>query len=192
MCCLRLFLFPLTIRENSQLAQLDFYSPGWLLLKLERGFNDNNSRESVFVSDFPPSVSELLDEFNEIPDWDERYEYLIELGRELPPIDAQHQTKENLVHGCMSTVWLVSSVDPEDRLIEITADSDSLIVKGLIVVLLSLYQRNTAEEVLKADERSLFKQLGLDMHLSPNRRNGLFSMVGRIKQLATESLAGRD
>lgn len=140
------------------------------------------------VSEFPPSVDELIEEFDDMLDWDERYEYLVELGRELPEIDEQYKQKENLVHGCMSTVWLIARAKQtgENRQLEITADSDSLIVKGLIVVLLSHYSGKSPADVVTSDEKVLFSKLGLDQHLSPNRRNGLFSMVGRIKQLATE------
>jgi len=123
-----------------------------------------------------------------MPDWDERWEYIIELGRELPDLDQQFKSTANLVHGCMSTVWLVTRAktsEETDRL-EILADSDSLIVKGLIVILLSLYKEKTLVEVMRCDEKSFLAKLGLDQHLSPNRRNGLFSMVSRIKELATE------
>ena len=134
---------------------------------------------------FPPSIAELTEDFHEMPDWDERYEYLVELGRELPVLDAQFQTAENKVDGCMSTVWMVThrAADNHDR-IEIQADSDSLIVKGLIVVLLSLFSSKTAEQILHTDPEATFAELGLNQHLSPNRRNGLYSMVKRLKQLA--------
>ncbi len=132
-----------------------------------------------------------------MPEWDERWDYIIELGRELPPLDPKFQTSENIVQGCMSTVWLDlveqpthdSSLPPS---VTIFADSDSLIVKGLIVILLSLYQGMSPQQIIACDEKSLFKELGLDLHLSPNRRNGLFAMVQRVKQLATQLLQSQN
>ncbi len=129
-----------------------------------------------------------------MPDWDDRWEYIIELGRELPALDPTHCTSENLVHGCMSTVWLVVMGNHEEGskskgTVAILADSDSLIVKGLIVVLLGFYEGKSPAEIIQSDERALFTALGLDQHLSPNRRNGLFAMVQKIKQLTTECLA---
>ena len=143
------------------------------------------------MTPFPPKVEELLDEFQELQDWDERYDYIIDLGRELPPLPPDLQTEQNIVPGCMSTVWLVTEPIPDapERL-HIRADSDSIIVKGLIVILLAHYDGRTAEEVLQTDASELFQQFGLDQHLSPQRRNGLFAMVKRLKQQATERLGG--
>lgn len=137
----------------------------------------------------PPTVDELLEEFQEMEDWDERFDYLIELGRELPELSAEHQTEANLVKGCMSTVWLVTqSPESEPEIIHIVADSDSLIVKGLIVVLMSYYSGRSAKAILDQDAKELFTQLGLSSHLSPQRRNGLFSMVKRLRELAASKL----
>ncbi len=139
---------------------------------------------------FPPSVDQLIDEFEELEDWDERYDLIIDLGRELPQLSAEDQTEENLVQGCMSTVWLVTHlVDPENQIVEIRADSDSIIVKGLIVILLAHYTGKSATEILESDAIALFDKLGLNQHLSPQRRNGLFSMVKRLKQRAAEYCA---
>ena len=139
---------------------------------------------------FPPPLTDLLQEFAEFPDWDERYAFIVELGRQLPPLDPALQTAENRVHGCMSTVWMVArtSHNGEPHL-EIIADSDSLIIKGLIVLLLSLFSGRALNDVFKVDVDGVFQQLGLAQHLSPNRRNGLFSMVKRIKTLALEQMA---
>ena len=99
-------------------------------------------------TDFPPNLNELYETFDDLEDWDERYEYILELGRELPPLDDQLRTDENKVHGCMSTVWMVinqaAEPDSQPQRIEIQADSDSQIVKGLIVILLTLFLRPTA------------------------------------------------
>ncbi len=134
---------------------------------------------------FPPTVEELVEEFEDMEDWDERYDFIIDLGRELPELKQEYQAEENIVHGCMSTVWLVTDVIGEDqKRIQILADSDSIIVKGLIVIMLAFYNDRTPKEIVEDDVSTLFEKLGLNQHLSPQRRNGLFSMVKRLKQLA--------
>ena len=139
------------------------------------------------MANFPPTVEELIDEFQELEDWDERYDLIIDFGRELPALPEELQTEENIVQGCMSLVWLKTEVtDPENKVIEIKADSDSIIVKGLIVILLAHYNGKTAEQILNSDAIELFEKLGLNQHLSPQRRNGLYSMVKRLKQLAEQ------
>ena len=146
-------------------------------------------------STFPPEQSELLETFDELEDWEERYGFLLDLGRELPELSPDHQIEANKVHGCMSMVWLAmdpvpNSVSQADQPITIHADSDSLIVKGLIVILLSLYQGKTPPEAIAIDPAEFFSTLGLNQHLSPNRRNGLYSMVGRIRELCVQLAAG--
>ncbi len=138
------------------------------------------------MTEFPPTVEELLETFEDLPEWDERYDFIIDLGRELPESDEELQAPENIVEGCMSTVWLsmkLSSDSPSAPL-EIRADSDSLIVKGLIVVLLAFYAGKSAAEIRDSNVGDYLKQLGLDQHLSPQRRNGLFSMIKRINAVA--------
>lgn len=142
------------------------------------------------MPNFPPTVDELIEEFNELEDWEERYDLIIDLGRELPALSADQQVEENIVKGCMSTVWMVTNVsDDEQKTIEIHADSDSIIVKGLIVILMAHYSGRGANEILSSDAESLFDQLGLNQHLSPQRRNGLYSMVKRLKQQAAQYAA---
>ena len=138
--------------------------------------------------DFPPTTEELLETFDDLPDWDERYDFLIDLGRELPKLDEKYCLPENKVDGCLSTVWLVTQ--NENGHMQILADSDSIIVKGLIVVLLSLYHDRDPTAVIETDPQEFFKKLGLEQHLSHGRRNGLYSMVERIRQLAVEAIAG--
>ena len=133
------------------------------------------------MSQFPPTVDELLEE---------RYDFIVDLGRELPPFPPEHQIEQNVVSGCMSTVWLIVEPDGQDpKRLRVRADSDSIIVKGLIVILLACFDRKTPEEILQADAQEAFAKFGLDQHLSPQRRNGLFSMVKRLKQLAAEAVA---
>jgi cysteine desulfuration protein SufE len=137
---------------------------------------------------FPPTTDELIETFDELENWDERYDYLIDLGKEMPTHDVELYEDQNKVSGCMSTVWLTLAVDPATERVLIKADSDSLIVKGLIVVLLSAMDAKTAQQILETEFESLFNKLGLDQHLSANRRNGLFAMVKRVRQLAAEHL----
>jgi len=143
--------------------------------------------------EFPPPVSELVETFDELEDWEDRYGFILDLGRELPTLDKSLQQEENKVHGCMSTVWLVVGAVPgnngDEPKIEIQADSDSLIVKGLIVLLLSMYNGKTPGQAIQLDPKELFGQLGLNQHLSPNRRNGLYSAVGRIRELCVQLAA---
>lgn len=140
------------------------------------------------MPDFPPSTNELLETFEDLPDWDERYDFIIDLGRELPDFPVEFQTKENLVEGCMSTVWLVVKISQANQPAAIQADSDSLIVKGLVVVMLAYYSKLPAKEIVTADVSDFLKQLGLDQHLSPQRRNGLFAMVKRLKLEVAQKL----
>lgn len=137
------------------------------------------------MSDFPPSTEELIETFEDLQDWDERYDFMIDLGRELPKLPVELQTDENIVEGCMSTVWLVTALPGGvDQPMAIQADSDSIIVKGLIVILLAFYSRQTSAQIVDSNVGEFLKQLGLDQHLSPQRRNGLFSMIKRLKGLA--------
>ena len=144
--------------------------------------------------EFPPTTTELLETFSDLEDWQDRYEYLLDLGRELPRLDPEYQTDDHKVHGCMSTVWLVINPqmpdDSANQPITIQADSDSMIVRGLIVILLALYQGKTPESAIGVDPSELFSALGLNQHLSPNRRNGLYSMVGRVRELCVQLAAG--
>ncbi len=140
------------------------------------------------MTDFPPTTDELLETFEDLPEWDERYDFIIDLGRELPAPTPELQAEENIVDGCMSTVWMTAKAgETADAPFEIKADSDSIIVKGLIVVLLSFYHGKTAQEIVESDVSEYLTSLGLNQHLSPQRRNGLFSMIKRLKLLAAGS-----
>jgi cysteine desulfuration protein SufE len=136
-----------------------------------------------------PSLEEIVEAFNDLPDFDERVDYIIDLGRDLPPPSAALHQDEHLVSGCMSTVWMRMTMDRSDEPVEIEADSDSQIIKGLLVILLAFYQGKSTTEIIASDVGSFLKSLELDQHLSPQRRNGLFAMVKRINALA---LAARD
>ena len=130
------------------------------------------------------ALQELIDTFDLLGDWEERYRYLIELGRKLPVMpDAEH-SEANKVRGCMSQVWLAGEVDADSRL-HLRGDSDAHIVKGLIALILALTDGRSAQQVLDTDIKAAFAQLGLESHLSMNRRNGFYAMVERIRQMAT-------
>ncbi|MBL8711542.1 MAG: SufE family protein [Alphaproteobacteria bacterium] len=126
------------------------------------------------------SIEDLVDNFDALDDWEDRYKYLIGLGNELPPMDDSLKTEHSKVRGCMSQVWLVMGWDGQGRL-TLLADSDAQIVKGLIAVLVAIFGGRTKAEIQALDVDATFAQLGLDQHLSPNRRNGFFSMVETVK-----------
>ena len=130
-------------------------------------------------------IEEIADTFELLGEWEERYRYLIELGRDLPPMPDEEHDEAHRVRGCMSQVWLAHSVtDDVPARLEFRGDSDAHIVKGLIALLFSLTSGKTAQEILDLDLADAFARLGLEQHISMNRRNGFYSMVERIKQMA--------
>lgn len=129
---------------------------------------------------------EIIDEFAIYDDWMEKYEYIIELGKELPLIDPEKKTDDRLIEGCQSRVWLDASIE-NDKL-HLTADSDAIITKGIIGLLIRVLDNETPEDIVKSDLHFI-SDIGLQEHLSPTRANGLLSMVKKIKLLALSSLA---
>jgi len=129
-------------------------------------------------------LPELLDNFELLDDWMERYRYIIELGKRLPELPESQRTAENKVLGCQSQVWLVVAESDDPERIVFAADSDAYIVRGLVAILLVMFSGKTRDEIRALDPRPTFAELGLDQHLSQGRSNGLLSMVGRIKALA--------
>ncbi|MGH8482518.1 MAG: SufE family protein [Nevskiaceae bacterium] len=136
------------------------------------------------------NVDELVESFAALGEWEERYRYLIELGRKLPPLPEAERTEPNKVRGCMSQVWLASTLQsgPPPRL-QLRGDSDAHIVKGLIALLFKLYAGRAPREMLALDARSVFERLGLENHITMNRRNGFYAMVERIRVLAESAAA---
>ncbi|MEX0715981.1 MAG: SufE family protein [Planctomycetaceae bacterium] len=135
------------------------------------------------------TIEDLIEEFEHLADWEERCDFLIDLGFELPEFPPEEKTEANRVHGCQSLVWLVAEVKPGDPpVIEIRADSDAMIVKGLIAVLLTLFSGKTPGEILETDAEAVFARLGLDRHLSTTRRNGLYGMMQRVREIASANL----
>ena len=124
---------------------------------------------------------EIIDEFSMFEDWMERYEYLIEIGKSLPIIKDTYKLDENLIIGCQSKVWLHSEV--EDNKIQFTADSDAILTKGLVAILLRVFTNQTPKEILESD-LYFIDEIGLKEHLSPTRANGLVSMIKQIKSYA--------
>lgn len=125
-------------------------------------------------------LSELVENFALFDDWEERYRYLIDLGRSLPAMPDEKKTDEALVKGCTSRVWMHVTKQENGRF-HFEVDSDAHIVRGLVALLLSAYQGKTAQEIAAIDIASAFSEIGLDQHLSPNRRNGFFAMVEKVK-----------
>ncbi len=130
------------------------------------------------------SIDELAENFALFDNWEERYGYLIELGKDLEPMEDALKTDHTFVRGCTSRVWMVAQKGESGGRYHFIADSDAHIVRGLIALLLSAYQDKTTEEIAAVDIEKIFNEIGLSEHLSPNRRNGFFAMVERIKALA--------
>lgn len=133
---------------------------------------------------------EIVADFSVYEDWMDKYTYLIELGNELEPIDAAYKTDQNLIRGCQSRVWLQQRF--EDGLIHFEAESDALIVKGLVALLLKVFSGRTPMEIIES-EPWFIDSIGLRQHLSPTRSNGLMAMVKQIKlyALAYREISGR-
>ena len=130
-------------------------------------------------------MQSIIDDFAVIDDWDERYRYIIELGRKMAPLPEGARTDAVKVRGCASQVWLISR--PEAGKLSFIGDSDAHIVRGLIAILLELYNGRTPQEILDVDAKQILHTLGLDTHLSQQRSNGLFAMVERIRADARAS-----
>lgn len=126
---------------------------------------------------------EIISEFADFDDWMDRYAYIIELGNDVPPLDQQHKTPDNIIEGCQSRVWLVATYN--DGVIHFEADSDAIIVKGIISLLMRVLSDHTPQEILDS-ELYFVDRIGLSEHLSPTRSNGLVSM---IKQMRVYALA---
>jgi cysteine desulfuration protein SufE len=137
-------------------------------------------------------IDEIIENFELLEEWDDRYRYLIELGRALPPLPEAARNDANKVQGCASQVWLATSIKSNGEagpMLTFVGDSDAHIVRGLIAVLFELYSGKGAREILSADAIKLFERLGLREHLTPQRSNGFRSMVERIRRDANAALA---
>jgi cysteine desulfuration protein SufE len=128
------------------------------------------------------NLATIRDTFSLLDDWEDRYRYIIELGRDLPALPDADKTPANYVHGCQSQVWIVA--DARDARLKFRLDSDALIVRGLIAILLAAFDDKTPAEILAFDIDALFDELDLKRHLSPTRGNGLVALVRRIQEIA--------
>ena len=139
------------------------------------------------------TIDQILSDFEILDSWDDRYRYIIELGRKLAPLPDVARSEANKVQGCASQVWFVSNAHPAKNgggpVLEFLGDSDAHIVKGLIAILFSLYSGQAAKKILDTDAVALFERLGLREHLTPQRSNGFRSMVDGIKTDAQAALA---
>jgi cysteine desulfuration protein SufE len=131
------------------------------------------------------SIENIRSDFALLDDWEDRYRYLIELGRELAPLPENLRNEANKVRGCASQVWLASATGRNGPdappVLHFQGDSDAHIVRGLITVLFALFEGKTADDILRTDAQAVFAELGLKEHLTPQRSNGFFSMVERIR-----------
>ncbi len=138
------------------------------------------------------AIDDIVENFELLDQWDDRYRYVIELGRTLPPIAEEAHTEANKVRGCASQVWLLTHVESDGDVgptLTFEGDSDAHIVRGLIAILFALYSGKRAKEILEIDPEAIFKRLGLRENLTPQRSNGLRAMVERIRAEAKAALA---
>ncbi|MBZ9777567.1 SufE family protein [Psychroflexus sp. CAK8W] len=133
------------------------------------------------MSSIQERQEEIIEEFSMFEDWMQRYEYMIELGKSLPLIDEKHKIEENIIKGCQSKVWVYAEMD--DDQVNYTADSDAIITKGIIAILIRVFSGQKPEDVMNADT-SFIDEIGLKEHLSPTRANGLVSMIKQMKMYA--------
>ncbi len=131
-------------------------------------------------------TEELIENFEFLGDWEERYRYIIELGKKLAPLEENERVEGNIVRGCQSQVWLVRDENEANKL-RFRADSDAFIVKGLLALVLAAYDNRPSSDILAFDAKDFFHRLGLDQHLSPSRANGLHSIVQKIRAIANEA-----
>ena len=145
------------------------------------------------ASPYPAPITRLIDDFELLDDWEDRYRYVIELGRTLPPLPEAERTEANKVRGCASQVWLATHVSDAGGTprMAFAGDSDALIVKGLVAIVIALFDGRSPAEVRDTDAEALFSRLDLRAHLTSQRSNGLRALVDRIKADAGAALDNR-
>ena len=155
----------------------------------------HNSKEVEQMDQVPaagmPAIDDIVDNFSLLDEWDDRYRYVIELGRGMSPLPEIHRCDANKVQGCASQVWLDTTVRPNSAggpVLTFAGDSDAHIVRGLIAILFAVYSDKTAKHILATDAVKLFEEMGLREHLTPQRSNGFRSMVERIRSDARAAL----
>ncbi|MEM7068245.1 MAG: SufE family protein [Pseudomonadota bacterium] len=136
------------------------------------------------------NIEEIIENFEFLDDWDDRYKYLIELGAQLEALPEEFRTRENKVQGCVSQVWVGSSKsDDTDPILSFSGASDAHIVNGLIAITFAIFSGKTSSEILALDEKAIFNRINLSEHITPQRSNGLKSLVERIKRDAVTALS---
>ncbi|NTS30211.1 SufE family protein [Phyllobacterium sp. BT25] len=136
------------------------------------------------------TIDDIIADFDFLDDWEDRYRYVIDLGRDLKPYPDSARDSAHKVRGCVSQVWLKSSLNGDvDPVIDFLGDSDAHIVRGLVAIMMVLYSGKRASEIMAIDPDAILKKLGLDEHLTPQRSNGLRAMIGRIRSEAQAALA---
>ena len=143
------------------------------------------------TSSLPASIDDIVENFSLLDEWDDRYRYVIELGRKLAPLADVQRIDANKVPGCVSQVWLATTIEHRDGrpLVSFAGDSDAHIVRGLVAILIAALSGRPATEIVSQDPLALFDRLGLGQHLTPQRSNGFRSMVTRMRADATAALA---
>jgi cysteine desulfuration protein SufE len=135
------------------------------------------------------TLEDVLDGFEFLDDWEERYAFIIDLGKQLPAFPDDERREENYVHGCQSQVWLIHHYDEQSGKLYLLIDSDAIIVRGLAAIILVALNGKSPRDLLTTDIDELFEQLDLFRHISPTRGNGLRAMVGKIRDVAAETAA---
>ncbi len=139
---------------------------------------------------FSADIERIFEDFEFLDEWEDRYRYVIDLGRDLPPFPESARTPQNKVQGCVSQVWLETTrSDGPDPVMRFAGDSDAHIVRGLVAIMLALFSGRRASEIARIDAEAVLRRLGLDEHLTPQRANGLRSMVARIRRDAAAAAA---
>lgn len=137
----------------------------------------------------PSDISTIIEDFEFLDEWEDKYRYVIELGKALPEFNDTKRTAENKVNGCVSQVWLDSDIgDSDEKIVHFDGDSDAHIVRGLVAIMIAAMSDRPAEDIAGFDAEALLVQLGLDSHLTPQRSNGLRAMVTRMKNIASAAL----
>ncbi|WP_213608428.1 SufE family protein [Pseudoalteromonas sp.] len=129
-----------------------------------------------------PTRDDIIDDMAFFDDWEQRYQYIIDLGKSISRIDENEKTDENVVKGCQSKVWLISNLD--DGILYFKADSDAVIINGLLALVMVVFNNKTPKDILAVDIDEYFKQLDLERHITPSRGNGLKAIVAKIQAIA--------
>lgn len=133
------------------------------------------------------TIDDILDSFEFLDDWEERYSYIIDLGKSLPAFPDSEKVEANYVHGCQSQVWLIHKIDPDSGKLYLLIESDAIIVKGLAAVVLATFNAKTPAQIVALDIDAIFEKMDLMRHISPTRGNGLRAMIELVKRHAQEA-----